>query len=189
MDAYCDDGECVTACLPHDQTFCVGDDIYWYDSCGTQESLLQGCDDDAFCKGCQPGDDPCGDTPTCVKGFFSGDWLVIADPDTKDACGFGTTTFFDQVLVLQVDETQVTASVDILNFHVDYTGALDGKKLTLNGSYTQEQASLVINHDEAYEVTFISLTEFTGVLHDHFDVTGVFPMTCDLYWQVTGVKQ
>ena len=185
-NSYCSEGICVEACGPHDHTRCDGDDIFWHDSCGDQEGLLEACGDDAFCVGCQKDDASCKDEPLCVKGFYSGDWLVSADPDTKDACGLGNSTYFDLVLHLTVEGGVATATGSVLEFDLEYEGTVVGKKLTLEGTYSQTSMGMTIDHVEKIDVTFDTLEHFWGASQDTFSMLG---LPCTLYWDITGVKQ
>jgi hypothetical protein len=48
----CQDGKCIdpTECKAHDHAECVGNDAYWFDSCGARQELLTHCPD-----GCKDG--------------------------------------------------------------------------------------------------------------------------------------
>lgn len=43
----CQSGTCVAACVPHASKQCSGSDLYWYDSCGVKENLVQSCGADS----------------------------------------------------------------------------------------------------------------------------------------------
>jgi hypothetical protein len=193
---YCADGACVAGCTPHAEKRCVGNDVHWFDSCGAEEGPAEVCDDDEFCDGCQAEDDTCAKEGQCVKAVLTGTWHVTADPDTKDACGMGNATFLPVMMDLQVDGTTVTGHADILAFSIDYAGTLDGKHLTMTGTYSESETimgqTITIDHTENYDVYFSDLETFSGTNEDSFVMAlgamlGDIP--CSLYWTVTGVKQ
>ena len=67
---YCSGGECVEACVAQHDKRCVGNDVYWFDSCGAQGGPAEVCDDDEFCDGCQPEDTACSKEGQCVKAVI-----------------------------------------------------------------------------------------------------------------------
>ncbi|MDP6944979.1 MAG: hypothetical protein QF464_12575, partial [Myxococcota bacterium] len=139
---YCSGGECVEACIPQHDKRCVGNDVYWFDSCGAEGGPAEVCADDEFCDGCQPEDAACSKEGQCVKAVLTGTWHVTADPDTKDACGMGPATFLPVMMDLQVDGTTVTGHADVLDFSIDYVGTLEGKHLTMTGTYSESETIL-----------------------------------------------
>jgi hypothetical protein len=188
-NTICSGDECVISCTPHAEQFCLKDSIYWYDSCGNAETPAELCDADEFCIGCTVDDEDCDQAASCVKGFFNGDWELKANPDTKDACGLGNATYFEQTLQLQIgDGGTATGKIEVAGFVVEYTGSLDGKHLVLEGSYIQDPGSPTeMPHDETIDVEFDSLSTLDGIHIDSFAFPLVGP--CTLYWDVTGTKK
>ena len=183
----CSGDTCIHVCTPHDQQYCYKNDIYWYDSCGVLETPSKNCNEDQFCNGCTIEDAPCNDTPNCVKPFYKGTWLLVATPNKQNACGgLVETLYFDQKLVLSVDGTQASGTIEVANIIVNYTGTVTGKKLVLKGSYTQKDLGAPIDHEETIEVEFSSMTEFAGL---HLDSYKNFGIPCTVYWDIIGTKQ
>jgi hypothetical protein len=120
---YCEDAECVEACVPHAEKQCVNGDVFWFDSCGKQESVAEDCEPAEFCVNL-----------SCVKGSYNGDWWI--DPK------FATPGFLSGKWTLSVDETTgVVTMVDTtapaeFGGEVVYTGLLDGKALEATGTYS-----------------------------------------------------
>ena len=185
---YCSSEACVEACLPKAEERCSGNTIYWYDSCGEKESVSAACGDDEFCVGCHEDDDLCSKAAQCVKGFYNGKWKITADPNQKDACGMGPSTYFDLVVDLVVNEDgTVDATGDVLEYDLHYMGTLVGKDLEMTATYSQTTAWITLNHVENIDVTFTSLETFEGLSADSFTIPVLGE--CTLYWNITGVKQ
>ena len=185
---YCSAGVCVEACLPKAEERCSGNSIYWYNSCGEKESVSVACADDEFCVGCHEDDELCSKDAQCVKGFYDGKWKITADPDSKDACGMGPSTYFDLIVDLTVSENgQVDATGDVLEYDLHYTGTLSGKNMEMSATYSQTSAGLTIDHVELIDVNFTSLDTFEGLSADTFAIPVLGE--CTLYWDITGVRQ
>lgn len=181
-NTVCANDACVASCTPHAEQFCLNDAVYWYDSCGKAETPSEICGDDEFCKGCTVDEPDCNENASCIKGFFNGDWSLTASPDTKDACGVGTATYFKQTLKLTIADGGIaTGNIKVAGFDIDFEGTLDGKHLTMVGNYDQEG----IPHVETIDVDFTSLSTLEGTHTDKFTFLAV---DCSLYWQVTGMK-
>ena len=184
---YCSSGACVEACLPKHEERCSGNAIYWFDSCGAKESVSVACADDEFCVGCHEDDDLCSKDAQCAKAFYNGQWKISADPNTKDACGMGNSTYFDLTIDLTIHEDgSAEAFGDVLEYELHYVGQLTGKNLEMTGTYSQTSLGMTIDHTEVIDVDFISLEIFEGLSADTF----VMPVLggCTLYWNITGVK-
>ena len=53
----CQDGQCIISCISHYEKKCYNGDVYWYNSCGEREDLVESCDykcENGRCTG-----DPC----------------------------------------------------------------------------------------------------------------------------------
>ncbi len=181
---HCEGGECVPdapSCTPHATQKCDGDNVYWFNSCDEKESVAEICDPTQFCV-----------ESHCVKANFEGTWTVTADPPTKSACGLGSAQFAPMDLVLTVLDSPpgaVEAHTTVLGQTIDYTGTLDGKKLTLQASYqTTGALGASVYHDETWDVTFTAMNHFEGILADSFhDDSGL--VSCTLYWNVLGDRK
>jgi hypothetical protein len=185
---YCSSGACVEACLPKHEERCSGDSIYWFDSCGVKESVSLQCAEDEFCIGCHEDDDLCSKEAQCAKAFYNGEWKVSADPNTKDACGMGNSTYFDLVIDLTIHEDGTAEAFgDVLDYDLHYVGQLTGKNLEMIGTYSQTSMGMTIDHEEVIDVDFTDLETFEGLSADTF----VMPVLggCTLYWNITGIKQ
>ena len=167
---------------PQARKLCFNHQVYWYDSCDKQQSIAQPCADEDFCKGCTVEDELCDEEAVCIKPFYNGSWLVKADPDKKDACGLGNSTYFDLDLELTVDGGVATAVGNAPGLQVPYEGTVVGKKLSLTGKYKDTSG---IEHTEQIDVTFTSPTTFEGYDQDTFTLLG----PCTLIWDITGTKQ
>lgn len=185
---YCSSGACVEACLPKAEERCAGNTIYWFNSCGEKETVSVACGEDEFCVGCHEDDELCSKEPQCVKGFYDGKWKISADPNQKDACGMGPSTYFDLIvdLVVNADGT-VDATGDVLEYDLHYTGTLVGKDLEMSATYSQTSTGITIDHVELIDVHFTSLDTFEGLSADTFTIPIIGD--CTLYWDITGVRQ
>ncbi|MDP3919178.1 MAG: hypothetical protein Q8Q35_04740 [Nanoarchaeota archaeon] len=86
-DEYCADlGFCV--CEARDYTACVGEDVYWFDSCGNQEDVAEDCDyiDGTFCGADEEGEAYCAsvDCSDTFDGVYSIDGQE-RERDTHDS--------------------------------------------------------------------------------------------------------
>ncbi|MCX6724406.1 MAG: hypothetical protein NT155_04570 [Candidatus Staskawiczbacteria bacterium] len=49
----CQNAQCITSCTSNYQQRCSGNAVYWYDSCGTQQNLIQYCQNGCSGNSCQ----------------------------------------------------------------------------------------------------------------------------------------
>jgi hypothetical protein len=183
---YCSEGACVTACLPQHERRCVGNDVYWFDSCGSEGGQAEACNAEEFCEGCQPEDANCSKEGHCVKATLSGTWSVSANPSSQSVLG-GDVPFLPAMVELQVDGTEVTGHAEVGIYVIDYVGTLTGKNLKMTGNYTESSMLGDVAHVEVYDVHFSDPSTFSGLNSDTFTVPMVGDTT--IYWTVTGVKQ
>ena len=183
---YCSDGACVTACLPQHERRCKGNDVYWFDSCGSEGGQAEACEPDEFCEGCQPEDANCSKEGECVKATLSGTWAVSANPSTQSVMG-GDVPFLPAMVDLQVDGTDVVGYAEVGAYVIDYVGTLTGKNLKMTGEYTEASLLGDVQHVEVYDVHFSDPETFSGLNSDTFAVPVIGETT--IYWTVTGLKQ
>ena len=80
-------GKCETmdVCIPQAHQQCVGDNLYWFDSCGNQGNLIKMCQ-----SGCQQGscnEDVVPDDADVTGTQVLGETVAFAGPGTKGASG------------------------------------------------------------------------------------------------------
>jgi hypothetical protein len=92
-NGICHDG---SECLPHDHVECVDNDLYWFDSCGSQEQMAEQCS-----KGC--GNNACLGSPDdadAISGMddsspgnsAAGGQLMTFDAGASKGCSAGSTS-------------------------------------------------------------------------------------------------
>lgn len=170
--ALCSAGECVAACTPHAYQDCHKGDLWWFDACDKEEGLAKACTSEQFCE-----------NKTCVKPFYDGGWLTTANPSTKTTA-FGNATYLPFLIELDVEAGAATATGEAFGTIVTYTGTIDGKHMVLEASYTDPGGG---DHQELWDVNFVALDTFTGIINDNVSVFGV--PAGNIVWNITGVKQ
>jgi len=182
----CVNAQCISACTPHEYQDCHNGQVYWFDACDEPESVAEICDDEQFCA-----------NANCVKPYYDGQWKMVANPNQKDACGLGSSTYPPQTLNLTIEGGVATASLEVIGISVNYTGTVVGKTLELTGEWDQVDNTLgletVTHHEETISVEFTSPSTFEGTHIDKFSLDlGASlggEVECTLYWIITAEKQ
>jgi len=201
-------------CLTEFEKQCVGDDLYWFDSCGVSEGKVgaceNGCEAGECLGGCTPKDhkkchadnpwwfDSCGEPDELIEECTGGQLCLnglCAAPSYNgtwvltadpDSKGLGaiTLTFPLSTVEIKVSSTSVTMTGQAPH-KTSFAGTLDGKKMTLTGSFVEQAEG--IQHDATLIATFESAQGFSGSLLEDIAINDV--PAGNVLWTVTGVRQ
>jgi hypothetical protein len=189
----CKNNGCVSDdfCEPKVKKLCHKGNVWWFDSCDNAQSGAEVCEAGEFCTGCTIENPDCGKAPQCVKPYYNGTWKLEASPNTKDACGLGSSTYATLYLDLKVDGSKASATASFAGEAINYTGTVTGNNILIEATYSQSNpGGGTIDHITIIDATFVAPDKFEGIDKDHFelDLLGQ-PLACDLFWNVTGTKQ
>ena len=205
----CSNGNCASACTPMATMKCHPTDnaVWWFDSCGDPEELVQTCVNDLQCvagqctSNCIPHDsEDCHDGhvywfDSCGQPESLSDLCEDTEFCANSTCvkpfyngnwfvtgkgGGGLGSFAPMTIALTVDGTDVSATASVFGTDLSYAGTLDGKHFTMTGTYYGLSGE---KHDEIWDCNFISPTQFDGWVNDNIEGLGSIP------FEITGEKK
>lgn len=166
----CEFGACAEICEPMADKQCMGGNVFWLDSCGEPAEVAQACTQEEFCEGA-----------ACVESDVLGTWIISAQPPKKPMPGFYDSVYPTGELLLVLQDGAVKTTLAGAPFE----GALDGKKLTLSGTWL-ESGTPPVEHIATLSIEFGAPGQFWGIQTEDLKVQGM--PAGKLTWDISGVR-